>query len=193
VSFRALPPNQSNDTLKAALLHERVNVDATDKVSALPVCCRKPSRDPSADRLLTRADNVRELSDRVVAMDFDAAVGEPPRHRSFHSVNEGADVVYSPSCRARLPSRRGPTDVVGSGAKEEPQCLIVLDGPQQSAESVRSGDSRTRSNGRPLEPRFRDQVSPTARQLAPGLALTGPPPAIVFPFISQIEAWPLVF
>jgi hypothetical protein len=95
-----------------------------------------------------RADNVRELSDRVVAMDFDAAVVEPPRHRSFHSVNEGADVAHSPSCRARLPSRRGPTDVVGSGAKEEPQCLIVLDGPQQSAESVRSGGSRTRSNGR---------------------------------------------
>ena len=32
-----------------------------------------------------------------------------------------------------------------------------------------------------------------ACQLAPGLGLTGPPPAIAFPFISQIEAWPLVF
>ena len=33
----------------------------------------------------------------------------------------------------------------------------------------------------------------TARQLDPGLGLTGPPPIKVFPFISQIEAWPLVF
>ena len=37
------------------------------------------------------------------------------------------------------------------------------------------------------------QVSPTARQLGPGLRLTGPPPINVFPFISQIEAWPLAF
>jgi hypothetical protein len=36
-------------------------------------------------------------------------------------------------------------------------------------------------------------VHATIRQLGPGLGLTGPPPAIVFPFISQIEAWPLVF
>src|ERR1700722_10028772 len=34
---------------------------------------------------------------------------------------------------------------------------------------------------------------PTARQLGPGLGLTGPPPTRVFPSISQIEAWPLVF
>src|ERR1700688_4353531 len=34
---------------------------------------------------------------------------------------------------------------------------------------------------------------PTARKLGPGLGLTGPPPTKVFPPISQIEAWPLVF
>src|SRR6202020_1125052 len=33
---------------------------------------------------------------------------------------------------------------------------------------------------------------PTANQLGPGLGLTGPPPIKVFPFISQIEAWPLL-
>jgi hypothetical protein len=32
----------------------------------------------------------------------------------------------------------------------------------------------------------------TACQLGPGLGLTGPPPIKVFPFISQIEAWPLL-
>jgi hypothetical protein len=37
------------------------------------------------------------------------------------------------------------------------------------------------------------QVRSTARQLGPGLELTGPPPINVFPFMSQIEAWPLVF
>ncbi len=37
------------------------------------------------------------------------------------------------------------------------------------------------------------QVRPTARQLGPGLGLTAPPPMIVFPLMSQIEAWPLVF
>ena len=37
------------------------------------------------------------------------------------------------------------------------------------------------------------QVSPTARQLGPGLGLTGPPPVRVVPLMSQIEAWPLVF
>jgi hypothetical protein len=37
------------------------------------------------------------------------------------------------------------------------------------------------------------QVSPIACQLDPGLALMGPPPMIAFPFISQIEVWPLVF
>ena len=37
------------------------------------------------------------------------------------------------------------------------------------------------------------QVSPMARQLGPGLGPTSPPPAMVFPFISQIEVWPLVF
>jgi hypothetical protein len=37
------------------------------------------------------------------------------------------------------------------------------------------------------------QVSAIACQVGPGLGLTGPPPAIVFPLISQIEAWPLVF
>jgi hypothetical protein len=37
------------------------------------------------------------------------------------------------------------------------------------------------------------QVRSTARQLGPGLGLTGPPPINVFPFMSQIEAWPLVF
>ena len=36
------------------------------------------------------------------------------------------------------------------------------------------------------------QVSPIACQLGPGLGLTGPPPAIVFPFMSQIEALPLL-
>jgi hypothetical protein len=41
--------------------------------------------------------------------------------------------------------------------------------------------------------RLQDQVSPTAFQLGPGFVLMGPPPAIVFPFISQIEVWPLVF
>ena len=39
----------------------------------------------------------------------------------------------------------------------------------------------------------RGQVSPTARQLGPGLGLMGPPPAMLFPLISQIVAWPLVF
>jgi hypothetical protein len=34
---------------------------------------------------------------------------------------------------------------------------------------------------------------PTACQLGPGLGLMGPPPAMVVPCISQIEAWPLVF
>src|ERR1700733_5018598 len=34
---------------------------------------------------------------------------------------------------------------------------------------------------------------PTARQLGPGLELTAPPPTRLFPFVSQIEAWPLVF
>ena len=33
---------------------------------------------------------------------------------------------------------------------------------------------------------------PIACQLGPGLGLTGPPPVRVFPFISQIETWPLV-
>ena len=37
------------------------------------------------------------------------------------------------------------------------------------------------------------QVSPIACQLGPALALTAPPPMIVFPFMSQIEVWPLVF
>ena len=32
-----------------------------------------------------------------------------------------------------------------------------------------------------------------ACQLDPGLGLTVPPPIRLFPFISQIEAWPLVF
>jgi hypothetical protein len=36
------------------------------------------------------------------------------------------------------------------------------------------------------------QVSPTARQLGPGLGFTGPPPIKVFPFMSQIEAWPVL-
>jgi hypothetical protein len=38
-----------------------------------------------------------------------------------------------------------------------------------------------------------DQVSPTARQLGPGLGLTGPPPTRLVLLMSQIEAWPLVF
>jgi hypothetical protein len=37
-----------------------------------------------------------------------------------------------------------------------------------------------------------DPVSPTANQLGPGLALTGPPPISLFPFISQIETWPVL-
>jgi hypothetical protein len=39
----------------------------------------------------------------------------------------------------------------------------------------------------------RAQVSPTARQLGPGLGETGPPPTILLSLMSQIEAWPLVF
>ena len=38
-----------------------------------------------------------------------------------------------------------------------------------------------------------DSGQATARQLDPGLALTAPPPIRLLPFISQIEAWPLVF
>jgi hypothetical protein len=37
------------------------------------------------------------------------------------------------------------------------------------------------------------QVRSTARQLDPGLVLTGPPPIKVFRFISQIEVCPLMF
>jgi hypothetical protein len=37
------------------------------------------------------------------------------------------------------------------------------------------------------------QVSPTARQLVPGLGLTAPTPVRVVPSMSQIETWPLVF
>ena len=33
---------------------------------------------------------------------------------------------------------------------------------------------------------------PTARQLSPGLGLTGPPPTKLLPLISQIEAWPVL-
>ena len=36
-------------------------------------------------------------------------------------------------------------------------------------------------------------MNPTARQLGPGLGLTGPPPTSAFALMSQIEAWPLVF
>jgi hypothetical protein len=36
------------------------------------------------------------------------------------------------------------------------------------------------------------QVSPTARQLGPGLGLTVPPPAILVPLMSQIAVWPLM-
>src|ERR1700722_11997449 len=33
---------------------------------------------------------------------------------------------------------------------------------------------------------------PTGFQAGPGLGLTGPPPISLFPFISQIETWPLL-
>jgi len=49
-------------------------------------------------------------------------------------------------------------------------------------------ESAARAGRRPVP-----QVSPTARQLGPGFGLTGPPPINVFPFMSQIEVWPLVF
>ncbi len=36
------------------------------------------------------------------------------------------------------------------------------------------------------------KLDPTACQLGPGMALTTPPPTRVFPFISQIETWPVL-
>jgi hypothetical protein len=76
-----------------------------------------------------------------------------------------------------------------------PRGASMPSGGQRQARS--HGDRRleaeSRRNAETKRPFIPGQVSPIACQLGPGLGATGPPPAIVFPFISQIEAWPLVF
>jgi hypothetical protein len=65
---------------------------------------------------------------------------------------------------------------------------------QRDDASVAHGrEARGRARVRDCVASLWGQVSPTARQLGPGLGLTGPPPIRVFPFMSQIEVWPLVF
>jgi hypothetical protein len=64
-----------------------------------------------------------------------------------------------------------------------------------------SGPSRHRRKARKNPPyvaqwaqssQIRASQTPTACQLGPGLGLMGPPPIKLFPFISKIEAWPLL-
>lgn len=84
-----------------ARLEERANVFAAYEVGTPVVRRRESSRDPSAHRMLVRAQNGGGLGDGVVAMDFDAAAVEPLRHASGRLFDKVADIFDLPSRRAR--------------------------------------------------------------------------------------------
>ena len=67
---------------------------------------REPSRDPSANRMLVRAQNGGSFGYRVCAMDFDAAAIEPPGHALGRLFDEVADILDPPRCYPRTELHR---------------------------------------------------------------------------------------
>src|SRR5947209_1945297 len=68
---------------------------------------REPTaRDPSANRVLVRAQEGGRFGYGVVAMDFDAAAAVPPGHALGRLFDEVADVLDLPRRRARTELHR---------------------------------------------------------------------------------------